>query len=151
MMGRPSFELGVISATGLKFTFLEFGYIVAISTIIPSLTRVLLDLYIFHPLTRLLGHAVARSKRHSKERQNHGETMSVIFRSGQRSGNERSSNVKFGLSQYFSTNWRITQELEGRATLLRKSALDNAFNALSPGCPQIWPKINGLASREQKL
>ena len=32
-----------------------------------------------HPLYRLLGHVAIRSKRHSKERQNHDETPWVIF------------------------------------------------------------------------
>ena len=35
-----------------------------------------------------------------------------FFRSGQRSGHQRSPKVKFGLFQHFSTNWRITRELD---------------------------------------
>ena len=38
-----------------------------------------------------------------------------------------------------------------RATTPRKSAFDSYFNAVSSLCSQIWPMINGLASREQKL
>ena len=38
-----------------------------------------------------------------------------------------------------------------RATVLRKSTIDSPFNALSQMCPQISSKINGFASREQKL
>ena len=64
-------------------------------------------------LTRLMGHAATRGKRHSKERhkswRNHPRSL---FRSGQRSGQQRSPKVKFGLFQHFSTNWRITRELE---------------------------------------
>ena len=51
-------------------------------------------------------------KLHSKERKKHGETALVIFRSGQRSGHQRSSKNKFRCFQHFSTNPQITWEPE---------------------------------------
>ena len=38
-----------------------------------------------------------------------------------------------------------------KGTPSRKSAFDISFNAFSLRRPQIWPEINGFASREQKL
>ena len=38
--------------------------------------------------------------------------LRTFYRSGQRSGHQRSPKVKFGLFQHFSTNWRITRDLE---------------------------------------
>ena len=63
-------------------------------------------------LTRLLNHVAIRGKLHRKNVRNHDETTSIIFGSGQRSGHQRSSKVKFFPLQHFSTNRRITQEPE---------------------------------------
>ena len=66
-------------------------------------------------LTRLLGHVATRSQRYSKVRQKSWRNYFVHFLAqvtGQMPGLQKSSKVKFGLFQYFSTSWRITGELE---------------------------------------
>ena len=65
------------------------------------------------PLIRLLGHVATRSKRHSKERTNHDETVSIIF--GQLKGqvtrgHQRSNSAAFNI--FVSTNQHITREPE---------------------------------------
>ena len=57
-------------------------------------------------LSALLWHAGADNRMSVR---NHYETILVIFRSGQSSGNQRSSKVKFCPFQHFSTNRRITR------------------------------------------
>ena len=78
------------------------------------------------------------------------ERSRSIFWSSQRPGHQRSRSpkVKFCRFQHFSSNLHNSGTRRARAP--RKSAFDNSFNALSLACPHIWPKINGLGSREQK-
>ena len=100
------------------------------------------------PLTRLLGYVVTRGKRHSIVRKKlwrncfgHFQVRSPEVSKGQFCG-----------FQHFSTNRHRTREPSTRrATAPRKSAFDLSFSALLLNCAQIWPKINGFASREEKL
>ena len=102
------------------------------------------------PLTRLLGHVATRGKRHSKERQKSlrnclGHFLGQFI--GQITRGHPRSNFAFLTFIYKSTHNSETR----RATAPRKGAFDSFFNTLSLRCPQIWPKTNGLAFREQTL
>ena len=102
------------------------------------------------PLTRLLGHVVTRGKRHSKE---HKKSFINCFRNslGQvnvqvTKGHQRSNFADFNIFFYKSAYNSGTRG----ATALHECEFDISFNVLFR-CPQIWPKINGSASRKQKF
>ena len=102
------------------------------------------------PLIQLLGHVATHDKRHSNERQKSlPNWFGHFFRSGQRSGHQRSSKVKLYRFKHFFYKY-VHNPGAGRAAP-RKSAFDSSFDVLSLACPHVWSKINGLAFREQKL
>ena len=89
-------------------------------------------------------------KRHSKERKKSwrncfghflGQVKNQVTRGHQRSN--------FVISAFFYKSAHNSGTR--RATAPGKSAFDSSINVLSLTCPQISSKINGLASREQKL
>ena len=136
-----------------------------LSDIFFSLTRALLGPYIFHhlmgrgswdpPLTRLLGHVATRNKRHSNERQINNKKLLVIFL-GQVKGHVTKGHQMSNLAYFNIISRPIFDKLalahnSVTRRVLRKSAFESSFNALSLPCLQIWSKINGLDSTEEKL
>ena len=70
-----------------------------------------------------------------------------FFRSGQRLVHQTSPKVKLCLFNSFLQIGTCVGNQKSYAP--SKYAFDSSFNALSFRCHNIWPKINGLASREQ--
>ena len=96
-----------------------------------------------------LGHVATHRKRHSEERKQSWLNYFSHFLDQAQEGQVTEAII--GKILPFSTCFhKSASNPETRiATALRKSAFGSSFNALSLVHLQIWPKINGLAFKEQ--